>query len=117
MQDWIIGGHKCEAYRRNDVKVGAIRTQQILLIEDIVPDYDREKFEWKIVSQTNRRSFYRLGYAALRLAWWCLLAPRFERLWDFAVSNSNGLGPKGSCFLLSLRIFFQIVCESFIKSS
>ena len=38
MQDWIIGGHKCEAYRSNDVKVGAIRTQQILLIEDIVPD-------------------------------------------------------------------------------
>lgn len=29
---------KCEAFRRNDVKVGAIRTQQILLIEDIVPD-------------------------------------------------------------------------------
>jgi hypothetical protein len=41
MQDWIIGGHKCEAYRRNDVKVGAIRTQKILFIDDIVPDYDR----------------------------------------------------------------------------
>ena len=53
MQDWIIGGHKCEAYRRNDVKVGAIRTQQILLIEDIVPDYDREKSEWKIVSRID----------------------------------------------------------------
>ena len=53
MQDWIIGSHKCEAYRSNDVKVGAIRTQQILLIEDIVPDYDREKSEWKIVSRID----------------------------------------------------------------